>query len=273
MSGLTCISYNAATLTLHIIGVFDGHGGSNVSKYVKKTLYSSFLRQLTEAGPWSDKAISQALIDCLCKVNTDILHINRWSHQGSTAAIVYVNYQQKKGCKDTDNDTSEYSIITANIGDSRIVLARGKKAIPLTVDHKPDNILEKVRIEKVGGHVVWHGLIRNGRPIVGSGVHRVNGNLSLSRALGDKAERPFISSIPDILITDSDAHDRFIILATDGLWDVFTSDEIVAFVYEILATVGTKKASIKSTMATMLTEEALRRGSSDNITALVIWLR
>lgn len=59
---------------------------------------------------------------------------------------------------------------TANIGDSRAVLCRSGKAVPLSFDHKPDHPQEHNRIEKAGG-IVEQG--------------RINGALNLSRAFGD----------------------------------------------------------------------------------------
>ena len=63
---------------------------------------------------------------------------------------------------------------------------------------------------------------------------------------------------------------RYIIVATDGLWDVFTSDEVVSFVEKLLR--GNRSRFIKMKMAEIITNEALRRGSSDNITVIVQWL-
>ena len=61
-------------------------------------------------------------------------------------------------------------LVIANAGDSRCVLARGGKAIPLSFDHKPENEEERSRIEKAGSTIV---------------EGRVDGNLNLSRSLGD----------------------------------------------------------------------------------------
>ena len=61
-------------------------------------------------------------------------------------------------------------VIVAHSGDSRAVLCRGGKAFPLTRDHKPQVRSESQRIIERGGFV------RNGR---------VNGELALSRAIGD----------------------------------------------------------------------------------------
>jgi serine/threonine protein phosphatase PrpC len=60
--------------------------------------------------------------------------------------------------------------IVANVGDSRAVLSRGHKALPLSIDHKPTLLGEKIRIEKAGGFVC---------------KGRVNNSLSMSRCLGD----------------------------------------------------------------------------------------
>ena len=65
--------------------------------------------------------------------------------------------------------TAEH-IFCANAGDSRAVLSRNHKAIPLSFDHKPSNDTEKKRIEAAGGFVE---------------EDRVNGSLNLSRSLGD----------------------------------------------------------------------------------------
>lgn len=61
-------------------------------------------------------------------------------------------------------------LYVANAGDSRCVLARAGTAVPLSFDHKPDNEEEKLRIEKAGSTI---------------SEGRVDGNLNLSRALGD----------------------------------------------------------------------------------------
>lgn len=62
------------------------------------------------------------------------------------------------------------TLYVANAGDSRTILCRNGEPLMLSIDHKPDLINEKNRIEKAGGFV---------------SDGRVNGNLNLSRALGD----------------------------------------------------------------------------------------
>ena len=71
---------------------------------------------------------------------------------------------------------------------------------------------------------------------LGYGCYRINGNLALSRAVGDRYQRPYMSSEPDIQchkLNPSEAGkegwegDSFIVLASDGLWDVLTSQGVV----------------------------------------------
>jgi serine/threonine protein phosphatase PrpC len=62
------------------------------------------------------------------------------------------------------------TLIIANAGDSRSVLCRGGTAVPLSYDHKPENEEERRRIEHAGSTIT---------------EGRVDGNLNLSRSLGD----------------------------------------------------------------------------------------
>ena len=275
----------------HFIAVLDGHGGASVSKFVRKNLYSRFLNNLSQDRIWSNDDITKALINSVDKVDKDVCTIKTWNRQGSTADIVFCNVQN---VHNRDN-----TIITCNVGDSRAVLCRGGKAIDLTIDHKPTKITERLRIEKLGGYIEWHGLEKQGKPVRGQGVYRVNGKLSLSRAIGDFAEKPFICSIPDIRVTKMNEEDRFLICATDGLWDVFTSQEAVDYVQNILINISENNndieddeddekrsiigsnnklsidaqiAAVKRNMAKMLANEALKRDASDNITIIIQWL-
>ena len=116
----------------------------------------------------------------------------------------------------------------ANAGDSRCVLGRAGKAVPLSFDHKPDNKEEKDRIEKAGS-VIQEG--------------RVDGNLNLSRSLGDlkykqnknitPEEHP-VTANPDVKIEDLNGEEDFIIIGCDGIWETKSNEEMVEFIYERL---------------------------------------
>ena len=122
-------------------------------------------------------------------------------------------------------------------------------------------------------------------PVPGMGAWRVNGNLAISRSVGDKEELPYISATPTIKRFEWEPHgDEFIVVASDGLWDVLDSDECVSFVRSALK-VGEDKWSgnqrdfrviirrRKEKMAKYLVDESLRRGSLDNVAVIVLWLR
>ncbi|KAL4715127.1 hypothetical protein ACJJTC_012174 [Scirpophaga incertulas] len=145
-------------------------------------------------------------------------------------------------------------LIVANVGDSRGVMCdfRGN-AIPVSFDHKPQQVREQRRIEAAGGYIAFNG------------VWRVAGILATSRAMGDYPlkDKKFVIADPDILTFNLDDHrPMFIVLASDGLWDTFSNEEAVKFIKERL---DEPDYGAKS-----LTLQAYYRGSVDNITVLVI---
>ena len=243
-----------------------------------------------------------ALQQALEKVDREVQRIIHWSYQGSTAVATWIHEDKeslsisnsssidaKQGngrdlspvgeTTDNNNDRHHHHhhhpqriLVTANIGDSRAVLSRNASAINLTRDHKPNDPIEQQRIEELGGSIYWHGHVDNDdRPIPGTGVYRVNGNLALSRAIGDRSERPAVTADPEIsMLSLQPEMDEFIILATDGLWDVMSSADAVKFVHKLLQKV--ENAKERKVIVGKLVEEALRRGSYDNITVVIVWL-
>lgn len=147
-----------------------------------------------------------------------------------------------------------HQLVVANVGDSRGVMCNGKgNVIPLSFDHKPDQMRESKRIKEAGGFVTF------------AGVWRVAGILATSRALGDYPlkDKKLVIADPDILTFDLRDHKPlFLILASDGLWDTFTNEEAVNFIKERL---NESDYGAKS-----LTLQAYYRGSLDNITVIII---
>ncbi|XP_045458723.1 protein phosphatase 1L isoform X2 [Melitaea cinxia] len=145
-------------------------------------------------------------------------------------------------------------LIVANVGDSRGVMCDSRgNAIPVSFDHKPQQVREQKRIEAAGGYIAFNG------------VWRVAGILATSRAMGDYPlkDKKFVIADPDILTFNLDDHKpMFLVLASDGLWDTFTNEEAVKFIKERL---DEPDFGAKS-----LTLQAYYRGSVDNITVLVI---
>lgn len=290
----------------HFAAVFDGHGGAGVSGMLRDHVFRLYSKALTQrhseeahkselekmevddddVDESNNEPITQhldgidqsstsifpsikshvdAIRGALSRVERESLRHDHFEYQGSTAVVVLVH---------NDGD-GKRTLISANVGDSRAILCRGKKAIDLTKDHKPSDPKEKARIRSMGEDVQWDPY---------GEIYRVK-DLSLSRAIGDRFAKPVVSSEAEIdSLPINNDEDEFFLLASDGLWDVMTSQEVVDFVHEMLAcptqSVKTKKGKItltpefrKRKMARFVAHEALERGSADNVCVIIVWLQ
>ncbi|XP_068186964.1 protein phosphatase 1E isoform X2 [Antennarius striatus] len=116
---------------------------------------------------------------------------------------------------------------------------------------------EKQRIEALGGCVIWFG------------TWRVNGSLSVSRAIGDSEHKPYICGDADHNIFPLDGSEDYLILACDGFWDTVSPDEAVRVVSDHLL----ENSGDTTMVAHKLVASARDAGSSDNITVIVVFLR
>ncbi len=261
--------------------VFDGHGGPAVSKYIRQNLFAHLQAALpttntdqvntttTSIRPtfrsYSVEDFVKALELAIAKVDQEVQRIAHWSFQGSTVVAVWLHQETIPPEYNNENNNNISTtptlttILAANVGDSRAVLSRNGVAIELTKDHKPEDPDEWARIEAAGGKVVWCDE---------SELYRINGNMALSRAVGDRSERPYVTADPDITVTPMNVEqDEFIVVASDGLWDVISSEEVVDLIHYLLLQVD------PDIIADLVTEEALLRGTTDNVTVVIIFLK
>lgn len=155
-----------------------------------------------------------------------------------------------------------HKLTLSNLGDSRAVLklGGGGGVLQLTRDHKPGDASERERIRGAGGVVVNV-----------QGIDRTMGVLSLSRALGDWYARPFVSQEPETYQYALTGKEDYLLLATDGLWDVLSNQDAADVVDRVRAERGpTAGARPTPSLARAVVDEAVRRGSTDNIT--VVWV-
>lgn len=155
----------------------------------------------------------------------------------------------------------------ANVGDSRAVASVKGATEPLSEDHKPNNPEESTRIAKAGGWVEYN---------------RVNGNLALSRALGDfvfkrntsmKAEEQMVIALPDVETKTINEDWEFIILACDGIWDVVTNDEAVEFVRRRIGLGLEPEVICEELMGSCLAPDCQMGGlGCDNMTVIIVCL-
>lgn len=186
-------------------GVYDGHGGEKVAIYTGKHLHD--IVRATEGYANGDyiAALKQGFLAC----DQQILRDEDMKDDDS-------------GCAATSVIITSDAIVCGNAGDSRTVMSVNGFAKALSFDHKPLNEGEKARICSAGGYV---------------DMGRVNGNLALSRGIGDfefkknidlPAEEQIVTCYPDVILHPLDlAADEFVVLACDGIWDCLTSQHCV----------------------------------------------
>jgi len=169
-------------------------------------------------------------------------------------------------------------LYVANAGDSRCIVCRDGKAIEMSFDHKPEDELERNRINKAGGKVTQDG--------------RVNGGLNLSRAIGDHAyktnkslplQQQMISPVPDVKkLTLQPETDSFIFLACDGIWNSLSSQEVVDFINDKMEKTKDSKLEERQKLTKILEElfehclapDTMGDGTGcDNMTAVIAKLK
>mmetsp|Transcript_17475 Transcript_17475/g.26193 ORF Transcript_17475/g.26193 Transcript_17475/m.26193 type:complete len:355 (+) Transcript_17475:67-1131(+) len=203
---------------LAMFGAFDGHGplGHDISEYVSQNL-PKYLEECKDLTKDPKAALISGTAKLCAQLELDAKEKCKFS--GTTAV-----YALKIGSK----------IYVANIGDSRCVLCtrNGSNSFgttALSTDHKPDDKEEKARILKAGGRVhPLKGLYGN------AGPHRVwlktedLPGLAMSRSIGDAlAHSVGVTDIPTIVEHEIYPSDKFLVWATDGVWD-FVSAAVIA---------------------------------------------
>jgi serine/threonine protein phosphatase PrpC len=166
------------------------------------------------------------------------------------------------------------ALFAAHCGDSRAVLCRGGAPLRLTEDHKPNLPRERERVEALGGRVDY---ARCWRVIVDPGGGRPASGLAVSRSFGDadfKEPLPLVTATPDVTRATLTPADAFVVVASDGLWDVVDDAGAVAIAGASLRGArGAPAARAAEGAAAALVDAALRAGSMDNVTAVVAILR
>ena len=221
--------------------IYDGHGGVFVADYLTDNLTQFFIDNKVSYPLSKDyvNMIYDKIQSILCdKFGDNVLYC------GSTS-LSLCQYAKDK-------------INIVNVGDSRAVLCRHRTAMQLTMDHKPENPYEHSRVVKNGGSVYFDGE-----------DFRID-DLGVARSFGDKYT-DFVIHEPDIFDYKIEKQDRFIILACDGLWDVLTNQQAVDIVLNNIYQDRTIRIKDEKNSADLLANEAIKLGSIDNITCIIIF--
>lgn len=225
----------------HLFGVFDGHGGKEVSIFVEKYFTEEFCKQLAyKQGRYEEalKVIMHRMDEMLLAKKgiaelKKICENDRLTNPKFDPARLESDISKLTGCTAVVCLVTKEHIFCANSGDSRAILVRGDdpnslKVDPLSYDHKPENAEERARIEAAGGYVE---------------NNRVNGALALSRSIGDfeyksntskNYKEQMVTCLPEIIKLDRSPKDRFMVLACDGIWDCLSNEACAAMLQQHL---------------------------------------
>ena len=268
-------------------GIFDGHGGSKCSEYLRNNLL-----KLICTNKNFPSNINLSIKEAFKMADEDFLK----------------NYSFKNG-KMVDFSGScgifllliNNTIYIANLGDSRCLISshNGKIKKQVTRDHKPNYFYEKERIVNNGGiiyqsknliNIEDKNKILKGKILVGP--HRVlPGKLSVSRTIGDpQAKLKICGGLPNIVINEPDIYcfniDKdnidYFILGSDGIFDQLTNQDIfecVSLVYnrniKLLKNKENQyqKKDLHITcgeIINLILNASIERKSLDNVTCIIV---
>ena len=215
----------------HLFCLFDGHGGVNVSQFLQENFYKYFKEIFPITNP------EENFKELFRTLDLKIKDLNLLS-MGATACIIYITKENGKRV-----------LYSANIGDTRSLLISSNDYKRLSYDHRATDSNEYNRIIKNGG-IVFAG--------------RVYGSLMLSRAFGDWELKNYgVISDPYVTKTYINDNDKYIIIATDGVWDILDDSDV----YEI-----SKDFDSSKDLCNKIVEKSMDKGSTDNISCFAIKL-
>ena len=239
------------------LGVCDGHGtnGHLVSEYISNNL-PNYLKDTSD----------ESIINSFNLTNNSLINNPKidCSLSGSTCTTLIINLEK---------------IICANLGDSRAVLGKYENgiytAINLSQDHKPNNPIEMKRILINGGRIKPYYDEELKQYLGPERVWLKNSEipgLAMTRSIGDNvAHSVGVISEPEIVKYEFNGNEKFIILASDGIWEYIDSDECVNIIKDFYENNMDAIGALNS-----LVKEAFNRwknmeDSIDDITAIVVF--
>ncbi|KAJ3129955.1 hypothetical protein HK098_007221 [Nowakowskiella sp. JEL0407] len=239
-----------------LFAVFDGHGseGAKVSAFVKKTL-PEILLPLKESFIREPVTTLKSVFATLNEKLNDTPAIDTYM-SGTTAVLVLIIARK---------------MVVCGLGDSKVVMGRqgslGVEPIQLTTDHNCTNKVEFERVIACGARVDKMDPSGDGPLRIYKGSMPYPG-LVVTRSLGDTvATKLGVLCEPDIKILDIIPNDKFLILATDGVWDGLSLKEVVNII---------SKESDPTKASEMITKHSLegmdKNNIDDNTTNIVVFL-
>ncbi|XP_020095520.1 probable protein phosphatase 2C 78 isoform X1 [Ananas comosus] len=274
------------------VGIYDGHGGPEASRFVRSRLFPHLQRFASEQGGLSAEVIKKAF----AATEEEFLHLVKrsWAARPQIASV---------GSCCLIGAIADGMLYVANLGDSRAVLGRrgadGRAVVAERLSKDHNVAVEEVRKEVVALHPDDSHIV-----VYTRGVWRIKGIIQVSRSIGDiylkkpelssdplfrqfgspvPLKRPVITAEPSILVRKLKPNDLFLIFASDGLWEQLSDEAAVEIV------VNNPRAGIAKRLVRAAVNEAakkrelryddikkiekgVRRHFHDDITVIVIYL-
>ena len=208
-----------------IYAVFDGHNGYQAAQICIQNLKKFYLECNGDLTALFEKLHNKSISE---------------TSAGCTASVVVF-------------DNANKTIEIACVGDSPIFAVRSDKIDKLSVDHKASNSEEEKLIIENGGVVM---------PLFGQ--KRVNGQILVTRSIGDKSLHPPLTCVPYIQKITLDDSYKYITVMSDGITDALTSQEIFTILSDAENSLTFKTQGLRN--------KAFKKGSKDNISVLVVEL-
>ena len=214
---------------MSLFGIFDGHGGYDVVQYIKNRLPEIIKTNITKNNNYD--SIENNLTSSFNKIDEELKFYDS-EHTGSTATILLFQ----------DN-----MVYCANVGDSTAFIVYDNFVKKISIDHKCTDPKEEERILVSGGKIT---------------KNRVMGQLVLSRCLGDLYCKKYgVSNIPDISVNKLDGNVKYVVVASDGIWDVVKENELLQL---------SKNRKNAEGFCKDLVKLAIDKDTKDNVSCIVI---
>ncbi len=244
---------------IDFMGIMDGHGpnGETVALFVANNL-NDMVQELCMRGNHFLEAIETGCLELDSRIRRA-----PWMKIGLSGEVA-----GEGGTTCTAIWIRENKIYSCNVGDSRFIISYNGKAFAVTEDHKPGTPREEQRIIRAGGAVAQN---------------RVNGILGVARSFGDFAfknqlqardTQQIVTALPDVFIVEVDPSIDFLVMASDGVWDVLSNQQVVDFVVEHIKRVIPldRIATLLVDLCSELVPQCFGVGS-DNITCIIAILK
>uniref|UniRef100_J3N989 protein-serine/threonine phosphatase n=1 Tax=Oryza brachyantha TaxID=4533 RepID=J3N989_ORYBR len=271
-----------------VVAVFDGHNGAEASEMASKLLleyfllhvyflldgiYSIMFRKSTGKLTYKEVTILNNVINLYKEDHSNHGKGSCWTSpvildrsfdmevlkESLLRAVHDVDLTfSKEGKRRRRNSNNRDDFALANYDGPFYIVKE------LTKDHHPDREDERSRVEAAGGYVLeW------------AGVHRVNGELALSRAIGDVPYKRYgVISTPELTGWESlSANDTFLIASSDGVFEKMTMQDVCDLMLHVKLGANQELGSFAITqqnLADYVVDLALEKGTTDNVAAVVV---